>query len=89
MKTVHFDAYAQYIKLCLYQPFENKLNIFDQVSLISISAIGEPIDGLEDIKALEKFKQGNYVLPDPNLQESRKKYITVASVNDSELDPAI
>jgi len=28
MKTVHVDVYCQYVKLALYQPYENKLNIF-------------------------------------------------------------
>lgn len=41
MKTVHLsDIYTQYIKIDLYQPYENSLNIFQQVSLVSVSCIG-------------------------------------------------
>lgn len=42
MKTVHLtDIYTQYIKLDLYQPYDNPQNIFQQVSLISVSCVGQ------------------------------------------------
>jgi len=41
MKTVHLnDIYTQYIKLDLYQPYDSLSNVFNQVSLISVSCIG-------------------------------------------------
>ena len=40
-KTVHLsEIYTKYIKIDLYQPYENIKNIFNQVSLVSVSCIG-------------------------------------------------
>jgi hypothetical protein len=42
-KSVHFDAVTQVLKFVLYSPHENKENIFNQVGLVSVSVIGEPL----------------------------------------------
>ena len=36
MKSVFVDVTTQYLKLVLYQPYQNKMNIFDQVGLVSV-----------------------------------------------------
>jgi centrosomal protein CEP104 len=36
MKTIHVDVLTQYLKFVIYQPYENKLNLFQQVGIISI-----------------------------------------------------
>ena len=46
LKSVHFGVTTHKIKLVLYDPYHNNDNIFQQVGLISVSVIGEPIGGL-------------------------------------------
>lgn len=56
MKTIHLtEIYTQYIKLDLYQPYDNDLNIFNQVSLISVSCIGEQIESFQDSIFQDKY----------------------------------
>jgi centrosomal protein CEP104 len=43
MKSVFVDVTTQYLKLVLYQPYANRLNLFDQAGLVSIQVLGEPI----------------------------------------------
>ena len=43
LKTVHFDVTTRSIRIVFYDPFQHKDNIFQQVGLISLSAIGEPV----------------------------------------------
>ncbi|CDW78329.1 UNKNOWN [Stylonychia lemnae] len=86
MKTLHVDFLAQYIKMVIYQPYENRLNLFQQVGIISMSMIGEPIDGFDQTQGYDKFRDGAYHFPTPNVDASRQKYLSVATVKDSELD---
>ena len=45
MKTIHLsDIYTQYLKIDLYQPYDNDKNIFQQVALVSVSCIGEQLE---------------------------------------------
>lgn len=63
MKTVHLqDIYTQYIKIDLHQPFINEKNVFNQVSLISVSCIGQQLETFQDQIVRDKIKrafQGN------------------------------
>ena len=45
LKTVHLsDIYTKYLKIDLFQPFENMRNVFNQVSIISLSCIGMQLE---------------------------------------------
>ena len=49
MKTVHLqDIYTQFVKLVIYQPYENSNNVFHQVGIVSISCIGSMLDAYEN-----------------------------------------
>jgi len=44
LKSVYIDATGQYLKLCMHKCFINKYNLYNQVGLIAINALGEPGD---------------------------------------------
>ena len=46
LKTVHFGATTKQLTVMLYAPFQHRDNIFHQVALISLRAIGEMIGNL-------------------------------------------
>ena len=48
--------------------------------------IGEPIDGFDQTQGYDRFKDGQYHLPIPNVDASKMKYLSVATVKDSELE---
>eukprot|EP00347_Sterkiella_histriomuscorum_P005376 403356849 len=86
MKTLHVDVLAQYLKIVLYQPFDNKLNLFQQVGIVSLQLIGDSLDGFQSSQGYDRFRDGAIQLPMPSLDQSRQKYLSVATVKDSELD---
>ena len=58
MKTVHLsDIYTQFIKIDLYQPYDNEQNIFHQVSLISVSCIGQQLEAFQDSVLQDKYSK--------------------------------
>lgn len=48
MKSVFVDVTTQFLKFVLYQPYGNRLNIFDQVGLVSIQVLGEPLITIDE-----------------------------------------
>ncbi len=52
LKTVHMNARTDRIQLVCYDPYENKDNIFSQIGIVSISAIGEAIEQLPPSNSL-------------------------------------
>ena len=48
LKTVHFGATTRQLTLDFYGPFQHKDNIFQQVGLVSLRAIGEIIGSVGD-----------------------------------------
>ena len=48
LKTVHLsDIYTRYLKIDLFHPFENRRNVFNQVSLISVTAVGMQLEPVQ------------------------------------------
>ena len=43
LKTVHFDVTTKLLRLVFYDPFQHRENIFQQVGLVSLVAIGEQL----------------------------------------------
>ena len=41
LKTVHFDVTTKSLRLIFYDPYQHRENIFQQVGLVSLVAIGE------------------------------------------------
>jgi centrosomal protein CEP104 len=54
LKSVHVDAVGQYLRLVIHKNHVNKYNIYNQVSLIAVNAIGDEITSEEDLKVFEK-----------------------------------
>ena len=71
---MYVDVIAQYLKITLYQPYENKMNIFNQVGLISVQVIGEPVQGIDETVVYSKFSE-SIAFPVPNLENSRQKHL--------------
>ncbi|XP_060057283.1 centrosomal protein of 104 kDa isoform X2 [Erinaceus europaeus] len=44
LKSVYVDAVGQFLKLIFHQNHANKYNIYNQVALVAINIIGDPVD---------------------------------------------
>uniref|UniRef100_A0A8C5Q8W8 Centrosomal protein 104 n=1 Tax=Leptobrachium leishanense TaxID=445787 RepID=A0A8C5Q8W8_9ANUR len=44
LKSVYVDAVGQYLKLIFHKNFANRYNLYNQVALIAINIIGDPVD---------------------------------------------
>lgn len=44
LKSVYVDAVGQFLKLIFHQNHPNKYNIYNQVALVAINIIGDPVD---------------------------------------------
>ena len=80
---MHLDVYTQYVKLAFYQPFENQQNIFRQVGIVSLLAIGEPLRQFEEAVGHDRFAEGNIQFPQPNINRQRDQVATLANVQDA------
>ncbi|XP_061760797.1 centrosomal protein of 104 kDa isoform X4 [Nerophis ophidion] len=45
LKSVHVDAVGTYLKITLHQNHANRHNHYNQVSLVAINVLGDPLDG--------------------------------------------
>ncbi|KAI8824237.1 uncharacterized protein EV422DRAFT_312421 [Fimicolochytrium jonesii] len=43
LKSVHFDAEGEYLKIIAHKCYVNSLNLYNQIGLLAVSAFGEPI----------------------------------------------
>ncbi|XP_056400330.1 centrosomal protein of 104 kDa [Hyla sarda] len=50
LKSVYVDAAGQYLKLIFHKNFPNRYNLYNQVALIAINIIGDPVDYNEEIQ---------------------------------------
>ncbi|XP_040285257.1 centrosomal protein of 104 kDa isoform X2 [Bufo bufo] len=48
LKSVYVDAVGQYLKLIFHKNFSNRYNLYNQVALIAINIIGDPVDENEE-----------------------------------------
>ncbi|XP_063799531.1 centrosomal protein of 104 kDa isoform X2 [Pseudophryne corroboree] len=48
LKSVYVDAVGQYLKLIFHKNYPNRYNLYNQVALIAINIIGDPVDFDED-----------------------------------------
>ncbi|XP_044134196.1 centrosomal protein of 104 kDa [Bufo gargarizans] len=48
LKSVYVDAVGQYLKLIFHKNFSNRYNLYNQVALIAINIIGDPVDDNEE-----------------------------------------
>ncbi|XP_069805131.1 centrosomal protein of 104 kDa [Dendropsophus ebraccatus] len=48
LKSVYVDAVGQYLKLIFHKNFGNRYNLYNQVALIAINIIGDPVDYNEE-----------------------------------------
>ncbi|XP_066546753.1 centrosomal protein of 104 kDa [Amia ocellicauda] len=47
LKSVHVDAVGSYLKLTFHKNHENRYNLYNQVALVAINVLGDPVDGKE------------------------------------------
>ena len=74
MKTIHFNAETQLRRLVFFDPYDHKDNIFNQVGIIQITAIGE---SLEVVQKGTNLLSKNYGEPvDLNNFKNNKPYTT-------------
>ncbi|KAM8927237.1 centrosomal protein of 104 kDa [Pelodytes ibericus] len=48
LKSVYVDAVGQYLKLIFHKNYANRYNLYNQVALIAINIIGDPVDFNEE-----------------------------------------
>ncbi|KAM3922310.1 centrosomal protein of 104 kDa [Leptodactylus fuscus] len=48
LKSVYVDAVGQYLKLIFHKNYTNRYNLYNQVALIAINIIGDPVDYNEE-----------------------------------------
>ncbi|KAM4650873.1 centrosomal protein of 104 kDa isoform 1-T3 [Discoglossus pictus] len=48
LKSVYVDAVGQYLKLIFHKNYVNRYNLYNQVALIAINIIGDPVDYNEE-----------------------------------------
>ena len=53
LKSVYLKARGQFLKLLLHRCYANPLNLFSQVGLIAINALGQPAAAIADLVVLE------------------------------------
>ncbi|NXP66080.1 CE104 protein, partial [Chloropsis cyanopogon] len=44
LKSVYMDAVGQYLKLIFHKNYVNKYNLYEQVALVAVNIIGDPVD---------------------------------------------
>ncbi|WAR15732.1 CE104-like protein [Mya arenaria] len=68
LKSVQVDAVGVFLKLNIHKNHINKYNIYNQVGLVAVNVIGDPIrKGLEDIDDMDLFTERRKVLDDPSM----------------------
>ncbi|XP_075695608.1 centrosomal protein of 104 kDa isoform X2 [Rhinoderma darwinii] len=56
LKSVYVDAAGQYLKLIFHKNYTNRYNLYNQVALIAINIIGDPVDyNEENVPTREKL----------------------------------
>uniref|UniRef100_A0A8C1MIQ3 Centrosomal protein of 104 kDa n=1 Tax=Cyprinus carpio TaxID=7962 RepID=A0A8C1MIQ3_CYPCA len=53
LKSVHVDAVGSYLKLTFHRNHVNQYNIYNQVALVALNILGDPVDG-NDIGTLSR-----------------------------------
>ena len=48
LKSVHLNAEGQFLKLVIHKNFVNKMNLYNQVSIVAINVIGHPLAKEQD-----------------------------------------
>ncbi|XP_053307348.1 centrosomal protein of 104 kDa [Spea bombifrons] len=56
LKSVYVDAVGQYLKLIFHKNYANRYNLYNQVALIAINIIGDPVDFDEENNAPTRDK---------------------------------
>ena len=66
LKSVYIDATGQFLKLCMHKCFINKYNLYNQVGLIAINALGESLGkggtstNGSSVHSMSRSSQGSY-----------------------------
>ncbi|KAG7472798.1 hypothetical protein MATL_G00112710 [Megalops atlanticus] len=47
LKSVHVDAVGTYLRLTFHRNHVNRFNLYNQVALVAINVLGDPVDGKE------------------------------------------
>ncbi|XP_039599355.1 centrosomal protein of 104 kDa-like, partial [Polypterus senegalus] len=47
LKSVHVDAIGQYLKLTFHKNHVNRYNLYNQVALVAVNVLGDPVDTSE------------------------------------------
>ncbi|XP_018419582.1 PREDICTED: centrosomal protein of 104 kDa, partial [Nanorana parkeri] len=56
LKSVYVDAVGQYLKVIFHKNYANRYNLYNQVALIAINIIGDPVDiNEENVPSREKI----------------------------------
>ncbi|XP_066126721.1 centrosomal protein of 104 kDa [Saccopteryx bilineata] len=91
LKSVYVDAVGQFLKLIFHQNHANKYNIYNQVALVAINIIGDPVDFGEESNASSREKLIDHYLghnpEDPALEgTSSRKSDYISPLDDLAFD---
>lgn len=79
LKSVQVDAVGVFLKLNIHKNHINKYNLYNQVGLVAVNVIGDPIrKSLDDIDDMDIFAEQRKLAEDPNLEDlyNRPDYIS-------------
>ena len=66
LKSVQVDAVGVFLKLNIHKNHINKYNLYNQVGLVAVNVIGDPVrkglDDLDDIVSVLFLEEGNHFM---------------------------
>lgn len=57
LKSIHLDAVGQYLKLTFHKNYVNRYNLYNQVAIVAVNVLGDPVDynDINNFPAKEKL----------------------------------
>ncbi|XP_030077943.1 centrosomal protein of 104 kDa isoform X2 [Microcaecilia unicolor] len=91
LKSVYVDAVGQYLKLVFHKNYVNRYNLYNQVALVAINIIGDPVDYSDESNTLTRGKVIDHYLgsssDDPALDgTSNGKLDSISPLDDLAFD---
>eukprot|EP00062_Callorhinchus_milii_P012732 gi/632960076/ref/XP_007895989.1/ PREDICTED: centrosomal protein of 104 kDa isoform X2 [Callorhinchus milii] len=91
LKSVHVDAIGQYLKLSFHKNHTNRYNLYNQVALVAVNIIGDPVENNEASTTPTKDKLIDHYLghrsDDPALDATRySKQEVISPLDDLAFD---
>ncbi|XP_064610541.1 centrosomal protein of 104 kDa-like isoform X2 [Liolophura sinensis] len=77
LKSVHVDAVGVFLKLVIHKNHINKYNLYNQVGIVAVNVIGDPLDKPRTFSDTDLYNEGEELLSDRLLEGSysRPDYI--------------